>query len=121
MGVADGTKIVARDAFPSDRQSAETLAERICVFLYATHCQLQDLQKIVVHAGPGGFASLRIGVTTANALAYALGIPVVGITGDVKDLDDLLAQSKTTEPAASGVAVPAYAKPPHIGPLPSRG
>lgn len=121
IGIADGDTMIARDEFPDDRQLAETLAERIRVFLQATRCQLHALRKIAVHSGPGGFTSLRIGVTTANALAYALGIPVVGITGDVKDLDDLLATSKIVEPAASGIAVPTYARPSDIGPMPYRG
>ena len=37
------------------------------------------LKAIVVVTGPGGFSAVRIGVSTANAMAYALKIPVVGI------------------------------------------
>lgn len=34
---------------------------------------------IVVVNGPGDFSALRIGVSTANALAYAWDIPVAGV------------------------------------------
>lgn len=118
IGVADDDHVVARDEFPADRQLAEKLAERIRALLQATSYNLQALKSIVVHAGPGGFTSLRVGVTTANTLAYALAIPVIGVTGDVRDLETLLEKSKTVEPAKSGIAVPVYSKPPDIGPVP---
>ena len=38
--------------------------------------KLSALKKIVVASYGGSFTSLRIGVITANALAYALKIPV---------------------------------------------
>jgi len=35
-----------------------------------------DITAIQVNPGPGAFTSTRIGVSIANALAFALGIPV---------------------------------------------
>ncbi|MFH1456646.1 MAG: tRNA (adenosine(37)-N6)-threonylcarbamoyltransferase complex dimerization subunit type 1 TsaB, partial [Patescibacteria group bacterium] len=34
---------------------------------------------IICVIGPGGFTSLRIGIATANAIAWALNIPIIGI------------------------------------------
>lgn len=39
----------------------------------------QDLERIACITGPGGFTSLRVGVALANALAWALNIPLAGI------------------------------------------
>ena len=39
-----------------------------------------QLDKIVVAKGPGSYTGVRIGVTTAKSLAWALSIPVVGIS-----------------------------------------
>ena len=38
-----------------------------------------SLKGILVVTGPGGFTSLRLGVTVANTLGWSMGIPVVGI------------------------------------------
>lgn len=41
----------------------------------------KDLSGIIAYRGPGSFTGLRIGITTANALAYARQIPIVGVMG----------------------------------------
>lgn len=118
VGLADGGRVVADEKFPASRDLASTLADRIREFLHAQCYTLKDLEKIVVHSGPGGFTSLRIGVTTANALAYALRIPVIGVTGDIPNPQALFEASKTVQPAAAGTVVPTYSVPPDIGPVP---
>lgn len=42
------------------------------------HLLLSDLTEIKVNPGPGSFTGIRVGVAVANALAYALQIPVNG-------------------------------------------
>ena len=39
---------------------------------------LKDITEIKVNTGPGSFTGLRVGVAVANALGWALGVPVNG-------------------------------------------
>lgn len=114
-GLAEVDRVVARDEFAPQRDLAAVLADRVCILLKSKSHTLKALEKIVVHAGPGGFTSLRIGVTTANALAYALGVPIVGVTGAVADLDSLLERSTDLQAAIGRVVLPVYDRPPEIG------
>lgn len=75
LGLVEKKKIVAkheRRVF----QISENLLPEIGKFLKRHRVSLKSLAKILVNPGPGGFSSTRTGVATANALAYALGIPV---------------------------------------------
>ncbi len=40
---------------------------------------LKDLTHIAAVTGPGGFMSLRVGISLANALSWSLKIPVAGV------------------------------------------
>lgn len=58
-------------------------AEKLHVFieeiLKETETDVQNLKAIAVSKGPGSYTGLRIGVSTAKGLCYALGIPLISI------------------------------------------
>jgi tRNA threonylcarbamoyladenosine biosynthesis protein TsaB len=55
------------------RQSEKLLSE------IAKLIQSKKIKGIMVVSGPGEFSGLRIGIATANALAYAWQVPVLGV------------------------------------------
>jgi tRNA threonylcarbamoyladenosine biosynthesis protein TsaB len=61
---------------------AERLLPEIVMFLEQNEVELGDLQEIIVNNEGSSFTSLRIGVATANALAFGLDIPVKAKNGE---------------------------------------
>ena len=61
---------------------SETLLPNIKKLIEESDLKLNDLGAIVCFSGPGSFTGLRIGISTANALAYGLSIPIIGSKGD---------------------------------------
>jgi tRNA threonylcarbamoyladenosine biosynthesis protein TsaB len=77
----DGT-LVIEDVWKSDRQLSSQLLEHLSGLLGRQHLTWDALTGLVVFRGPGSFTGLRIGVTVANAIAYAQEVPIVGAIGD---------------------------------------
>src|SRR5699024_1183966 len=59
---------------------AERLMPAIVHLMNDVQWTSEDLQKIVVAKGPGSYTGVRIGLTTAKTLAWALDIPIVGVS-----------------------------------------
>ncbi len=55
-----------------------SLLRMIDIVCYQIGCKLSEITGIAVSLGPGSFTSLRIGLATAQGVAMAYGIPLVG-------------------------------------------
>jgi len=76
VALRDGVKIIARKVIAARRRQGEKLIPAIAALLKKKKLKLSALDDVVVASRGGSFTSLRIGVIAANALAYALNIPV---------------------------------------------
>lgn len=79
-------------------QHAEKLHPLIQELLASQNVTAKDLEAIAISFGPGSYTGLRIGVSTAKGLAYALQIPLI-------TLDTLQILSKSIE-VENGLIVP---------------
>ncbi|MEI6378718.1 MAG: tRNA (adenosine(37)-N6)-threonylcarbamoyltransferase complex dimerization subunit type 1 TsaB [Candidatus Falkowbacteria bacterium] len=95
--------LIGQSATEAFRQQGEKLLPAVVKLLKKNKLGLKDLNSIGVANGAGNFSSLRIGIVTANALAYALGIPVTDQTGQVLSIQGLQ------------IVEPAYTAEPNIG------
>ena len=78
---------------------------------------LKKLKGVIVIKGPGSFTALRIGVATANTLAWALQIPIIGVVwGENQDNQDLIIKGikKLKKTKKFKQIVPEYGQEPNI-------
>jgi tRNA threonylcarbamoyladenosine biosynthesis protein TsaB len=80
--LADGRVVEARDDPPEGSRGEH--ASRLLVLVERALSQggvtWDDVERIAVGVGPGGFTGLRIGIATARALAQARGLPLVPVS-----------------------------------------
>ena len=76
VGLKKDGRFAVREKIKAERAQAEELLPAIEKMLKKQKISLSGLRGIEVNNQGGGFTSLRIGVASANALGFALGIPV---------------------------------------------
>ncbi len=62
---------------------SQALLPLIVKILENNHKSFEDLTGIEVNVGPGSFTGTRVGVSVANALGFALNLPVNGKKGKI--------------------------------------
>ena len=75
----NGETILCKEIAEQGYSHAEKLHVFIEEILNETGIGANDLNGIAVSKGPGSYTGLRIGVSTAKGLCYALGIPLISV------------------------------------------
>ena len=75
----NGETVLCKEIAEQGYSHAEKLHVFIEQILKETEVSVQDLKAIAVSKGPGSYTGLRIGVSTAKGLCYALGIPLISV------------------------------------------
>ena len=75
----DGKTVALKELNDGGYSHAEKLHEFINVVLAEANIELTDLNAIAVSKGPGSYTGLRIGVSAAKGLCFALNIPLISI------------------------------------------
>jgi tRNA threonylcarbamoyladenosine biosynthesis protein TsaB len=75
----DGKKIAVKEDLTHDYSHSENLTLFIEDVIRQAGITLKDLKAVSVASGPGSYTGLRIGVSTAKGLCYALDIPLIAV------------------------------------------
>jgi tRNA threonylcarbamoyladenosine biosynthesis protein TsaB len=92
VGLWDKKWLADKEWYPGRNLSTDILVKLESLYKNAGKT-LKNTSSIIVKSGPGSFTGLRIGISVANAMAYSLDIPIVGIS-KTKTVDKLLAEGK---------------------------
>ena len=94
----EGKTVICKEIAEEGYSHAERLHVFIEEIIKEAGITFQDLSAIAVSQGPGSYTGLRIGVSAAKGLCYALGIPLIA----VDTLQVLASQAKVT----NGLIIP---------------
>ncbi|MEP7158811.1 MAG: tRNA (adenosine(37)-N6)-threonylcarbamoyltransferase complex dimerization subunit type 1 TsaB [Chloroflexota bacterium] len=81
VGLADEIgRLVGEQQWTSRHRHGEELLGRIDELLISANIARRALGGVICGTGPGSFTGLRIGLATAKTIAYALAVPLVGVS-----------------------------------------
>ena len=78
----DNNTLVGYHSWEAHRTLARDLLAELEKFMRIHGTEWNEVKGILVYQGPGSFTGLRIGITVANAIAYAKHIPIIGVSGE---------------------------------------
>jgi tRNA threonylcarbamoyladenosine biosynthesis protein TsaB len=80
-GVAlfDGESLLGEVTWRAHQSHSRELLPTLDWLLNRAQCSQAGLGAIVVCLGPGSYAGMRVGISTAKALAYGLGLQIAGV------------------------------------------
>jgi tRNA threonylcarbamoyladenosine biosynthesis protein TsaB len=79
VAIISEDRVVGERSWLSGQSHTTSLLPAIKDLCATAHVPMASLSAIGTAVGPGAFTALRIGVGTAKALAWSLGIPCVGV------------------------------------------
>lgn len=91
--LADNNKILAKCSITKEQASAQ-LIPTIDALLAVQHLELSGIAHIIVNQGPAPFTTLRTIIATANGIAFATQIPLIGVDA----LDACMTEYRDAEP-----------------------
>lgn len=80
LALSQDDKVLAELTWRCGQNHSVELVPSIDALMVKSAADRSSLTGIIVAKGPGSFNGLRVGIATAKGLAYALKIPVVGIS-----------------------------------------
>lgn len=113
----DGT-IISKQIISDNEVLSSVLLISVDKMLKSANCERSEICGIVVQPGPGSYTGLRIGLTSANFIAYVLNVPI--FSEETNNISQLIKDGKIFKEKFSFPVVPVYGNAPHITKAKSR-
>lgn len=113
--IQDG-QIVGQLESHDEYKQSELLLSMIDKLFKNSRYTIHDTGYLAVVSGPGAFSALRLGVTTANALAWSLKIPIIEVESEEAEDEQNVIKSidKRVGRAMFKPITPKYGREPNI-------
>lgn len=108
LGIHEDQKQLAYIKWEAHRALSDTIFYKLRDLLNESSKRLEDIEGVVCFRGPGSFTGLRIGLSVANALAFARNIPITGTGGETWIEDGI---KKLREGSNDKITLPEYGAP----------
>jgi len=80
VGMAQGAEFLAEKSFSAPMKHSSELFPTSCELLKRYNRRASEVEQIFISAGPGSFTGLRIAVTMAKAMHFAVGTKIVAVS-----------------------------------------
>ena len=84
LAIYQKDKIYSKKYHVKTGEMSKVLLKQIIRFLKTHDINIQKLEKIFVYIGPGSYTSLRVGILTANTIAWSINKPIISLKKDSK-------------------------------------
>ena len=110
-------QLVDTNKYPKKNNEAKKLLFEIDKLINKNTLNIKNIDKIAVSIGEGSYTGTRIGVSIANALAYALNIEIIELkNSELKNcsVGEFMSNTKGKSTILKDMVLPIYSKPPTI-------
>lgn len=109
-------QILVMKKISAEHQQSEKLLASLESILKQAKINLKKITGLIVVTGPGSFTALRIGLATANILAWSLQIPIIGLKSTNQSPEQLIkvGLKKITKIKKFQQVLPEYGQEPNI-------
>ena len=76
VGLAKNDKLIDQISYPCFQRQSEYMALEIAKLLKRNHLDIKKINAVVTSIGPGSYTGIRIALTIAKVMCYALKIPL---------------------------------------------
>lgn len=80
VGIANEEKIVDQISYDAWQRQSELLVPELDNLLKRNHLSRTDIQDVLVTMGPGSYTGVRIALTVAKVLSFALNVPLFAVS-----------------------------------------
>jgi tRNA threonylcarbamoyladenosine biosynthesis protein TsaB len=79
VALTEGNEVLAHKMILGTNEHASKLTVLIESMLKEKHVVMSELKAVAVSSGPGSYTGLRIGISTAKGICYALSLPLIAV------------------------------------------